>query len=158
LLGGLNALAGGVGDLGRTAIDRLTSNISGLGLSASADYGLGPLVPLGEGATIGANRWGDRQSTRTVTYGSFNSSNGHGGWSFGAHCSAGTQLPISNTGNLSDILGKFHNLNLNAGALANVSLTISWSDTGTFVVTPQYGLGVGASVSAYDTDTIVGRQ
>ena len=155
--GGVNALLGGTGDLARSAYTLATASIMGVGDTVSGDYGAGPFLPWGQGATLGASHWDNPNHNNTVTYGSFNSASGRGGWSFGAHCSVGFQNSFSSTTDLNNVLGIFHNINLNAGGLANLSLTVSWSDSGTFVVTPQYGLGAGASISAYDTDTIVGR-
>jgi hypothetical protein len=54
---------------------------------------------------------------------------------------------------MSAIYGKFHNFNVNAGELADFSVSFSWSDNGTWVLTPQVGPGIGVSVSAYDTYT-----
>jgi len=130
--------------------------VGAAGFDASFDAGL--LGWVGNGATASADFWqrGIRptETTPTATLGAFRNKGRSGnGWSLGAQCSAGGQVNVSNARSTADVLGTFHNFNINVGLIPDVSATFSWSDQGVWVLTPRLGLGVGASVSAYDTTT-----
>jgi RHS repeat-associated protein len=132
-----------------------TNGSSSLGMSASADAGA-PNTIFQAGGSLSADTWVHVKDPmtphKTGTIGGF--AGRTNGWAVGIQCSAGVHASMSNASNMGQIYGKFHNVNINAGAiLLDVSLTYSWSDKGIWVFTPQVGSGLGLSASSYDTNT-----
>jgi RHS repeat-associated protein len=136
----------------------------GVGASASADAGAGPVG--GGGGSVGFDTWhGGPGSSKTngntvptATYGGFvrgPSTSAHP-FALGGQCSIGGHVTLTNTGDIKNIYGKFHNVNLNFGAISDFSLNLAWSDNGTVIIQPGAGLGFGLSASAYDTNTVPG--
>ena len=78
----------------------------------------------------------------------------------GGFAGIGMNIWMTNANSPSDLAGPFHNVNVNIGGLLPVppslqfSLQVAWANNGLFMVTvgpPGLGIGVGASVSTYDT-------
>jgi RHS repeat-associated protein len=136
-------------------LTQVLGGMVGAGMTASADAGNGYGAV---GSSTGFDNWPDvvHGSDYTASYGGFVVPASNNGWTAGAQASAGFHGSFTNAHNSAGVLGCFHNFNINLGAIIDVSLTYSWSDSGTWVITPQIGPGVGASVSSYDTNTVRG--
>ncbi len=139
-------------------LTQLLGGTTGMGVQASADIGL-PWRSIG--GTLGADRYlanrdfcNSNPALDTATYGSFNTAHNNNGWALGAQASAGGHFTFSTVPQAEGMLGPFHNFNVNLGWISDGSLTVSWDDYGHWGFSPGLGLGAGASISAYDTDTI----
>ena len=72
----------------------------------------------------------------------------------GSYAGLGATGWITNAKSVQDLAGRFHNININvAVGPIRGSLQIAWRN-GTFIIAvspPMAGLGLGASISSYDT-------
>jgi RHS repeat-associated protein len=72
----------------------------------------------------------------------------------GGFVGVGAGVWVSNVANASDLEGTFKNVNINAGWLIGVNISIGWDDSGHVFVAGSGEGGGGASVSYYPTYTV----